>query len=241
MSWFQVADGRLRYRGRIDRQPFAAWGSTKDGTAAINAAAGRIGFRLLGRKRAARRLLWRNLERAARTEPLRSALQTAADDFGRAICELAYAPGLPRLQVALRRVVVLPRAMAAGKARAIMIPPLLNCGGLADVDEAVRAFFADQTIVELDAAIQRARPSPARPVHAPRDWACVGIETEFAWVDPYFSGPGWFGHLLVFEWPPAGISRRDRKELEHAVDELQRGIRGLSREQRHAVVKAAVA
>lgn len=239
MQWFETREERLRYRGRIDRGPFAAWVDTAEGTKAIDAVAARLRFRLFGKRRAARGEVWRALKHAAKREPLRSALQGAADEYGRALGELPYGSGLPRTQVALRRIVVVPRVMMAARTRARVGTRLLQSGGMPDVADAVRAFFLDEIVVQLDAAVRRGRPSPSRPLRGAQEWTCIGVDTEYVWVDPYWSGPGWFGHLFVYEWPAAGISRRDRKALESAVKELQTGLGVLSRQSRNELVKAA--
>jgi hypothetical protein len=239
MSWFEVSDERLRYRGRIDRGPFMAWLGTPEGRTAINTAASRLRFRLFGRQRAARRQVWNTLSDAARTEPLRSALSAAADDYARAMSELPYAAGLPRTQVSLRRVVVVPRVMISGRARTAVSPKVLKSAGLPAVDETVLAFFTDEIIAQLDSAMQHARPTPARPIRALEEWACIGMDTRFVWVDPYWSGPRWFGHVFLYEWPPNGLSRRDRKALDQAVVDLQSNIATLSRQRRHELVRTA--
>src|SRR5262249_62106084 len=59
MNWFMVSRGRLEYRGRITREPFRQWASTKEGTEAIARVASGLGFSLFGRSRAARRRMWR--------------------------------------------------------------------------------------------------------------------------------------------------------------------------------------
>jgi hypothetical protein len=239
MAWFEVSDARLGYAGRIGRAPFAAWLGTAEGTKAIDAVASRLGFRLLGRQRAARREVWRTLRRAAASGPLRSALDTAADAYMAAMIEIAYAAGLPRMQVALRRVVVVPRVMIADRARTRVSRHVLRSPGMPDVDEAIRAFFLDELILQMDEGIRRARPSPSRPIGAPEQWTCVGVETTYPWVDPYWSGPNWFGHVFLYEWPPAGLARRDRKSLEGAIVELQSAINALPRQRRHELVRAA--
>lgn len=239
MNWFDIRDERLRYRGRIDRAPFTAWLATPEATKAMDAIAARLRFRLFGKRRAAQRDTWRTLKHAAERDPLRSAMQAAADEYGRALGELPYGAGLPRTQVALRRIVVVPRVMLAARARARVAPRVLQSGGMPDVDDAVRAFFLDEIVAQLDAALRRGRPSVSRPVRGAQEWTCIGMDTEFVWVDPYWSGPGWFGHLFVYEWPAAGVSRRDRKALEAAVKELETGLGVLSRQNRHELVRAA--
>lgn len=239
MSWFEVSDSRLTYRGRIDYAPVGAWMATQDGAAAIDAVASQLRFQLLGRQRAARRQVWQELSRAARAEPLRAALDAAADAFMGAMSDLAYSAGLPRTQVALRRVVLVPRVMIAARARAAVNASVLRCAGLPQVDEAIRAFFLDELITQMDDGLRRGRPAPARPIGAPQQWACIGIETTYAWVDPYWSGPNWFGHVFLYEWPPAGLARRDRKSLEGAVTDLEAAVHTLSRERRHDLLRAA--
>jgi hypothetical protein len=240
MPWFDVSDGRLAYRGRIDRGPFDAWIATPEGSNALAATASQMRFKVLGRNRAARRDMWNALSDAARAEPLASAVNGAAGEFLRAMTELPYAAGLPRAQVGLRRVVVVPRVMIAGRARTAVTPKIANSPALLELDESVVAFFQDEIIVQLDHAVQRARPTPTRPVHGSQEWACVGIDTRYVWVDPYWSGPGWFGHVFLYEWPEGRIARRDRKGVERALVDLQEGLSTLSRERRHELVRTAV-
>src|SRR3954464_9021511 len=68
MGWYKVTDGRVIYAGRISREPYATWVATKAGSDAIATVAKGIGFRLLGRARAARTRVWRDLSAAARSE-----------------------------------------------------------------------------------------------------------------------------------------------------------------------------
>jgi hypothetical protein len=239
MSWFRVADRRLTYRGRITREPFALWAQTKDGAAAIEEVARTLRFRLLGRRRAARRLIWRDLQRAARSEPLRSAIQAEAEHFVAVLADLSYAAGLPRERVALRRLVVVPRALVAGRAREALRRRLWHTGSLVTLSESVRAFFCEQLLTEMGRAFDPARLSLAHPVFARDEWWCVGADRESVWMDPMWSGPDWLGHLLVYEFPQSGLSRRERKELSSAIEKLQHGVTTLSRLQREGIVRMA--
>ena len=239
MSWYKVSDGRVVYSGRISRERYATWTLTKAGTQAIEAVAKGIGFRLFGRVRAARARVWRELSAIARSEDGRVALQAAADLYGRTISTLAYAQGLPRAAVGLRRLVLVPRALVAGRARAAVAARLTQCAALADRPLAERDFLFEAVLAEVDAAIRAARPSVKRPVRAPDDWGCVGADTRFAWVDQYWSGTGWSGHWFMYELPRQPLSRADRKAIERAVEELHAGLGTLSRERRQALVRLA--
>jgi len=239
MASYKVTDGRVAYTGALTREPYAAWIATREGGKAIDAVAKTIGFRLFGRVRAARKRVWREFAAAARSEDGKAALQAAADIYLHTITTLAYAQGLPRATVGLRRLVLVPRALVAGRARAALAARLTQCTAFAQRPTAERDFLFETALSQFDAAIRAARPSVKRPVRAPDSWVCVGADTRFAWVDQYWSGAGWSGHWFVYEQPREPLSRADRKTLERSVEQLQASLGTLSRERRHALVQLA--
>ena len=111
---------------------------------------------------------------------------------------------------------------------------------LAALDPRVRDFFCEQLAIELDAALAKSRPSVSRPFLTQDTWGCVGYDTEYQWIDPIFSGPGWGGHLVMYEFPRQGLSRRARKELEQTVHELQSSLTNISHIQRQEIIRTAV-
>ena len=240
MAWFHLSDGHLRYRGRVTRHRFTAWTSTKEGQSAVAGAAKDLGFRVFGRWRAARHI-WRELDRAARTEPLLGAIQAEADQYMSAFSDLAYAPALPRLQFALRRLVVVPRTMIGARVQTALMARLHTAAALRHLPEAVRTFFCDQILSEMDAAVFRAKPSPKYPIAARDEWVCVGMDDRFIWVDPLWCGPDRLGHVMMFEMPRDGLSRRQRKDLAAAIAQLDSELQALTRVERDAVVRAASA
>lgn len=240
MAWFKVAKGRLVYRGRITRDAFTQWTATKEGAGAIATAASGIRFSFVGRHRAARSRIWRALETATRQEAVATAIRAEAGHFMAVLANLSYT-ALPRAHIALRRVVLVPRAMIAGRARVGLYARLGVSPALAHLDDAVRVFFLEQLLTEMDAAIQKALPSPRHPVHAPDEWTCIGVEKGLVWVDPLWSGPDGTGHVFMFEFPRAGLPRRDRKALETAVAEMKGRVSLLSRSERVEMVRAALA
>jgi hypothetical protein len=240
MSWYRVAKGRLAYRGRITREPFIRWAGTPEGTEAIGIAASQLRFVRLGGHYRAKRRIWRALDGAARTEPLRSALQSAADDYTNALAGLSYLPLLPCTQISLQRLVVVPRAAVAARTAAALDTRLGDSAPLADLGEAVRRFFVARVLREMDDAVLAARPSPSRPIHAREAWTCVAVDRELQWMDPIWSGPEWTGHLVMYEFPRQGLARRERRTLEAAIKTIREELSSISRLQRHDLLRAAV-
>jgi hypothetical protein len=241
MSWFRVSAGRLEYRGTITREPFTRWTRTTDGRAAISRVAAALRFSLFGRKYAARRRLWRSLESAARTRSGATAIAAEAPRFMQVVSRLAYSEGLPRAVIALHRLVVVPRAMIASHARVGLSKRLCDVPELAELDDAVQIFLCDQLVAEMDGALQKASASPRKPVAAHDEWTCVGVSKGIEWVDPMWAGPDGTGHVFMYEFPRAGLSRKDRKTLESAIAEMSVSLSSLSKLQRNAMVRAASA
>ena len=241
MSWYKVSDGRLCYRGRVRRAPFVAWTVTPEGQAAIDAEAKKIRFSLIGRSRAAKRRLWRALDSVVAEQSVQKVLHAEPDHYLSVWASLAYAPALPRVQVNLRRLVAVPRTMIAARALSGLTARMLAKPAFAALDAPLRSFFCSQVIAEMDAALRRANPSPRRPARSKEAWACIALDDRFAWVDPLWSGREWQGHVLLYEMPEAGMSRRERRELETASEKLQASIAGMSFVHRDATVRSASA
>jgi hypothetical protein len=91
----------------------------------------------------------------------------------------------------------------------------------------------------MDDALRQAAPSPRRPVQARDEWACVGVSTGTLWVDPVWTGPDGSGHVFMYEFPRAGLPRKDRQAVEAAIKELTAASSSMSRTERFALVRAA--
>jgi hypothetical protein len=237
VGWFRVSAKRLDYRGRVSKQPYSAWANSPEGAAAIDERARRDRLWLFGHARARQRM-WSELRLVARGEAFQASMQSAAKHFATAMIDASYAPALPRRIIALHRLVLVPRAFVAGRVRTALRTRLAN-EALAGLDLHVREFLLEQLVVELDAAVAAHRPSTSRPVLTHADWACVGRHADYEWIDPIFSGPGWGGHLFMFEFPAQGLSRRARKELAQGVDDIQQSLANLTKLQRQAMIQMA--
>lgn len=239
MSWFRVSRERLEYRGRLTRDPFAAWTTTEEGAQALRTTGAAIRFAWFGRERAARRQLWRALENAVRSDDAVAAMREETTHYLKLLATLAFVPALPRVQVGLHRLVVVPRTMVAGRGYGALCARLSKVASLAALDEPLRNFFFEQLLREMDFALHKAAPSPWRPLRAHEEWACVGIDLDLLWVDPMWSGPGWGGHLFMFEYPRTGLPRKDLKAVEAAVANLSKQVVALSRVQRDGLLRSA--
>jgi hypothetical protein len=239
MGWFRVSSNRLVYRGRLSREPFAAWAGTVEGEASIDERARRDRLWLFAHQRTRRRM-WRELELLSRGESFAKTVQWEAGQFEKTIVDASHAPGLPRRTIALHRLVLVPRTLVAGRMRTALRRRLFNSDAFPGLDARLRDFFCEQLVVELDAAVAAHRPTASRPLLTHETWGCVGYHTDYEWVDPFFAGQGWGGHLLMFEFPVQGLARQSRKALEQAVQDIQSSLANLSRNQRHAIVQVAV-
>jgi hypothetical protein len=238
MGWFRASGGRIIYRGRLTRKPLTDWLGSEQGAAAVEAVAAQDCFRIFRAARARRRLRLQ-IEAAVRTHTLRAAIAAEAERFASILADLSYAPTLPRGHVALHRLVVVPRALVAARVRRGVRQRLWDAAPLTAVDESVRAFFCEQLVIELDLALRTAHPSARNPIHAREEWSCIGTDTRYSWVDSLWSGPGWAGHVLMYEFPCAHLTRTHRAELDRAVRALQKRLASLTRLQREEIVRSA--
>ena len=239
MSWFDVSDGRLRFRGRVTKQPIVEWLASGDGTKAVAAAAREIRFSLFGRTRAARRQIHRALWDAMAARTLREIIAAECERYVSAWAELAYAPALPRLIISCHRLVVVPRAMIIGRSTSGACARIAAALDTPAAAEPFKTFLSHWILGQMDEAIRRAGPSPKRPVHARESWACVELDRELVWIDPLWTGRDWRGHAVMFEMPAQRLPRRDRRELEKAIGELQQSLPLLTRQQRDSAVRLA--
>lgn len=239
MSWFTVKGGRLQYRGRITRQPFTAWCATDAGRKAIARVASGIRFSIFGRSRSAQRRLWRNLDEVSRTREFANVMAGEPERYLQTLADVCYASALPRAHVALRRLVLTPRALVTGRAKGDAVRRLRLSAALAPLDEDVKTFLLDHLVNEMDAAVRAASPSPRHPVQARDGWVCVGARLGTVWLDPLWAGPNGTGQLFMYEWPPQGLSRRDCKALDAAMEEMSGAASTLSRESRDALIRSA--
>ena len=102
MSWFTIAEGRLRFGGRVTKDPVREWLATPEGSSAVAEAATRRRFSLFGRTRAARRQMSRALWEAISAPGVRQVIAAESDGYVGAWTPLAYAPTLPRVSVEYR-------------------------------------------------------------------------------------------------------------------------------------------
>jgi hypothetical protein len=240
-EWMRLSRGRVVYKGRISRPPFVAWTETAEGRAAIKDLASRLGFSFLGRTRSARRRLWRHLATAVCDASVVAAIQREIDAYFKLHGDLAYADGLPRAGVELRRLVAVPCVLLNGAAyrsigRRLSSEPLFAAleGG-----EGLRDFFILRLIQEIETAVTLARPSSKRPLAAGAEWITVGLNPNFEWRPPLLQGPSWNGHRYVLELTRQPVTRAIRKAVTASISRLEAALELLSRAQRQDILRRA--
>lgn len=239
MPWFIAKRGRLEYRGRLAKQPFAEWCATKEGADAIARVAKGVRFSLIGRARSARRRLWRALDAASRGDGFPPMIAAESRRFLQVMADVCYADALPRVHVALGRLVLVPRALVNGRARAAVFARLMHAPELAGVDDAVRTFFLERLVIEMDAALTKASPMPKRPVLAEDGWCCIGVRMGTVWADPLWAGSHHAGHFFMYELRERKLARREYKALDAGMEQIAGTISTLSRTARDAMLRAA--
>lgn len=239
MAWFSVKRRRLEYRGRITGQPFTEWCATREGNDAIARVAKTVRFSLVGRARSAKGRLWRALDTASRSDEFAAMAAVECTHFARVMADVCYADALPRVHVALGRLVLVPRALVNTRARAGVFARLMQSAALTTVDEAVRAFFLEQLVIEMDAALTKASPVPRRPVDAAEGWACIGVRLGTVWADPLWAGPHHAGHLFMYELRERKLARREYNAIDAGIAQMTGTVATLSRTARDAMLRAA--
>ena len=239
--WVRYSRGRVTYTGRITPGPFIAWAGTPEGRAVIDPLASRIRFSLLGKTRAARRRLWRQLAAMARDESVVAAVQREAQAYLERLSNFAYADGLPRTSISLHRLVVVPRVFLNGAAFKALLGKLSTCSAFAALEggDALRDFFILTLIEHVDGAIAAARPTPQRPLPAGECWMTVGMNSRFVWRIPLTKDPPWDGHHYVLEITRDPLTRRLRKAVSESVEKIEASLTTLSREAREDIMRRA--
>jgi hypothetical protein len=241
-AWVRCSRGRLVYTGRITRGPFVAWTATEEGQAAVKQVAARIRFSLLGKTRAAVGCLWRQLADTARDAAVADAVELEVQAYLPRLGELAFAEGLPRGGVDLRRLIVIPTVLLNGAACTTLARRLKQQPAFASLEggASLREFFVTTLISEMAAAVAGARPSPGSPLTATADWISVGLNTAFVWRVPVFQAPPWDGHHYVLEVTREPITRAVRKAVAAKIDSFEASLPALSRAERNEVLRRAL-
>jgi hypothetical protein len=240
-AWVRYSRGRLEYSGRITRAPFAAWARTDEGYAAIDAAARRIRFSFLGKRRSAARRLWRQLADAARNGSVAAAIAVEVQAYLHRLGELAFAEGLPHSGVDLRRLIVVPIVLLNGAACTAIARRLNQQAGWASLEggDALRDFFITALVREMQTISAAARPSPASPLPANAEWVTVGLNTTFVWRVPVFHTPPWDGHHYVLEVTRDPVTRAVRKAVAARIATFEASLLALSRADRTEILRRA--
>lgn len=238
----RCARGQLVYTGRITRGAFTAWTQTDEGQAAVNQIVARIRFSLLGKTRAAARHLWRQLADMARDPAVADAIELEVQAYLKRLAGLAFAEGLPRCGVDLRRLIVVPTVLLNGAACTALARRLKQQPAFASLEsgDPLRDFFVTTLISEMATAVAGARPSPGGPLTADADWMIVGLNTAFVWRVPVFQAPPWDGHHYVLELTRDPITRAVRKAVAARIDSFEASLPSLSRAERNEILRRAL-
>jgi hypothetical protein len=236
----RYSHGRVTYTGRVAKASFDAWAESADGRPVLDAVVSRVRFAPFGRRRAAGRRLWRQLNQAAQTDAVAVGVQHEAEAYLARLDKLVYANDLPHVGVHLRRLVVVPRVLVNAEAYRRIDAILQAQPAFAALEGAplLRSWFSLMLVDGIAAAVAAARPSPRRPAPAGEGWITVGINEAFQWRIP-LEGPRWPGHYYVLELTRTPMTRAVRKAAGEAIARLESSLSALSRSHRHEILRQA--
>lgn len=183
--------------------------------------------------------MWRELANAASDETVVAIVRDELDRYLSRLSELAFGDGLPRVGVNLYRLVVVPRQLLNGVARARLASRLRLAPALTGLEsEPLREFFCLQLVRDADAAVVDAGPSVKRPLAAGDGWTTVGVNTTFVWFAAV-EDSRWAGHHFAFELPRDPINRSTRKAIAQAMQSLDAALPPLSMFDRNEILRRA--
>jgi hypothetical protein len=197
-------------------------------------------FSLLGKARAARRRLFRELTEAARSSTVVAALQREIDSYLTRLDALAFARDLPCAGIDLHRLVVVPRLFANSlferriDAMLEVEPAFAKQKG----HPRLRHWFTLTLVDAVEAAVMDARPSPKRPLPGGDAWTIVGVNGQFEWRLP-LTGPAWPGHFYLLERTHRPMTRAVRKAAGDAIAQMEISLPSLSRSERNEILRQA--
>lgn len=236
----RYSGGRVKYTGRIDRAAFGAWCASSDGRSVLDPIVAQTRFSLLGKARAARRRLFRELTEAARSSTVVGALQREIDSYLTRLDALAFARDLPCAGIDLHRLVVVPRLFANSlferriDAMLEVEPAFAKQKG----HPRLRHWFTLTLVDAVEAAVMDARPSPKRPLPGGDAWTIVGVNGQFEWRLP-LTGPAWPGHFYLLERTHRPMTRAVRKAAGDAIAQMEISLPSLSRSERNEILRQA--
>jgi hypothetical protein len=232
--------GQVKYTGRIDRAAFTAWCESSDGRSVIDPLVAKMRFSLLGKARAARRRVFRELTAAARSSTVVAAVQREIDSYLTRLDTLAYARELPCAGVDLHRLIVVPRLFANSIVQRRIEAVLEKDPAFAREHghQLLRDWFTLTLIDGIAAAVMDARPSPKSPLPGGDAWMIVGVNDQFEWRLP-LTGPAWPGHFYLLERTHRAMTRAVRKAAGGAITQMESSLPSLSTSHRHEILREA--
>jgi hypothetical protein len=214
---------------------------TEEGRAAVDDAASRTRFSFLGRARSASRRLWRQLVDAVRDDGVVNAIAIETQAYLPRLGGLAFAVGLPRGSVELRRLGVVPTVLLNTDAYTAIAKRLSEQRTFMTLEggHALRDFFITTLVGQMEAAAAAARPSPKLALAAGTEWITVSVNSAFVWRLPLLQEPAWNGHHYVLEVTRDPITRAVRKAVSARIERFEASLTALPRAERNEILRRA--
>lgn len=239
MGWITRRKGTLTYSGRLSRpQSFETWAET-DGQSVVTTLASERWFSLLGKRRAVKKEIWKELQELAESGFLADEIRSVVAAYtGRMADFVLERSSLPRVSIDLRRVFVVPRAPYNAWTYNFLTSRLASRPEVASLKGGpeLAKYFCFELLNAADAALVESSPSVRRPLRAGPAWSIVGADSRLVWSVPFQKGPEWHGHYFVCEMAAESLTRARRKQLATCVKTLEAGVSELSRMRKTAIL-----
>ncbi len=205
----------------------------------MTALASKRWFSLIGKRRAAKRAIWRELQQLAESGNLAEEIRSAVAAYTARMADFALVrSSLPRVSVDLRRMFVVPRATYNAwtynslTSRLASRPEVAALKGGPDFAK----YLCFELVSAVDAALVASSPSVRQPLRAGSSWSIVGADSQLVWSVPFGREPDWRGHYFLCEVPAESVTRARRKQLATGVKTLEAGVSELSRMRKSAIL-----
>jgi hypothetical protein len=243
MGWIRVVGKSLEFTGKIVASAsFEDWALAK-GEQVVNEFAQKKTIALFGKRKAAKKELWKNLVDVSQKPALFTVINNLAKNYQTMIVVVADAIE-DNKYVANGLTYAIPTTAINSLYRAVVEGTLSKSDEFQELKGGpeLRSFFYDEFVAQIDSAFQLLRPSTSEPLRLSGEWYAVGSNADYDWRYP---GEAWKGYLFLHGYSgyPADLSKDQTrlKRISDHIGKLELRLGAFSRDEKISFVSNWVA